>query len=84
MGYRIEYTKAGAKRKNLFRIPWKKMGIYALIGLGLGCLLWWANSNTQTLAALEQMAQHVSNGMPIGDALEAFCIDILQSAEGMG
>ena len=82
MGYRIEYTRAGIKRKKLCKIQRKKVCVYVLVGLGLACLLWWASSNKHTLVALENMAQDVGNGMSIGDALEAFCIDILQRAEG--
>lgn len=82
MGYRIDYTKDGAKRKKISHIPWRKLGTFALVGVAVFSLLWWAKNNTATVSALENMAQQMGNGMSIGDALEAFCIDILQNAEG--
>ena len=82
MGYRIEYTNAGIKRKRLSPIRWRNIRIYVLIGIAVFGLFWWAKSHTQTVAALENMAQQVGSGMSVGEAFEAFCIDILQSAEG--
>lgn len=82
MGYRIEYTKFGEKRKNIPKINWRRLRICALVGVAAACLLWWAANNRDTVAALENMASQVGNGMPLGDALEAFCLDILQNAEG--
>ena len=83
MKYRIIYTATGKmhfksnhrrQMKNLFRV--------ALAVAVAGLLLWTSVPDwPATVDALEVMAQELEQGSGIGEAVDAFCLELLQGVQ---
>lgn len=92
MGYEIRYgpKAAGrnAKKRGISWVPITAAIVFALV-LGVQSL-WpgaaeWARQrllpDTGTREAFQQMVENVQAGEPFGDAVTAFCLEILENAE---
>ena len=83
MKYRIIYTPAGKmhfqpnhrrQMKRIFRV---------VLGIAVVALLLWTSVPDwpSTVDALEVMAQELGQGSGIGEAVDAFCLELLQGAQ---
>ena len=78
MGYRIIYGKN--KRSPINRK--KLLTIATIVGIILLVAAWFDNGLQQLPeAALENMVDAVQNGEALGDAITAFCREIITSAQ---
>ena len=83
MAYQIEYGRAGtAKYVSLLRRKYRKITAVLLISALLLALIWSTGCDWRvTVAAMDEMAEHLSQGSDIQEAFSAFCIEILKGAE---
>lgn len=95
MGYRIEYTSSGSQRKPLKHKPpyaaiATAVGVLSLVFLAIAIKhtgLTWVRDvllpgdPAITAAALENMVDNMKSGISIGDAVTAFCQEILANAQ---
>lgn len=82
MKYRIIYTPAGEMRfqPNHRRLI-KRLCRVALMMVVVGVLFWTSVTDwSATVDALEVMVQQLGQGSGIGEAVDAFCLDLLQGA----
>ena len=93
MSYEIEYPganksernfKVSKKRKSII-ITWVIVCVVLLVSvysIGLDTIKEYIipGDNDDTIAAFSKMKDNLSDGMPMKDAVEAFCTEIIQSA----
>lgn len=90
MGYRITYENGVAKKETvrLRRFRWKRWGAGAVaVALAVALMipagrLWVRDlllpgDEEVTAAALEGMVENIRSGEPVGEAVEAFCREII-------
>ena len=82
MGYSIQYSpqtnhKFPVKTKKKVSVPWLLTGAALLALLLGGWKLLLPGDPDTTRAALSQLAEDVRAGEPVGDAVTAFCREII-------
>jgi len=97
MGYRIRYNREKDKQFPMKqRRTWKKRLIcLTVLMFLLGCVAEWHNGTVlkkllipgdpaKTEAALTEMIDDIRSGESFGDAINAFCKEILEHGESVG
>lgn len=89
MGYRVDYER-GKKNGGRSRKGWMCFGAFAFFwalvirfwpeGRRVAAEFLFSGGAEHACQAAEEFAQDLSGGMPIGEAVQAFCRDILSGA----
>lgn len=78
MGYSIRYQADGGQLRQKRR----KWGKVVLFGLAASCgvILWYQLYKAGIISMLEELARAVGGGAPLKEAIEAFCLELLENA----
>lgn len=87
MGYRIQYDTVGKRKFRSMRdhMNYRKLLIILVVAaLSISCILLREHllpADAQVTAALEGLADSIREGSSLSDAVEAFCVQILEGAD---
>ena len=81
MSYRINYDIWGKMSQISRKKKVLKMCLWLFAVVILGIFLFYNNEFSDTVSALEVMAQELREGSGIKEAFSEFCIDVLEGAE---
>lgn len=78
MGYSIRYQADGGQLRHKHR-KWGKVFISGLAA-SCGVILWYQLYNAGIISMVEELARAIGGGAPLKEAIEAFCLELLENA----